>query len=214
MIIDVNDDDFIALASSSIDALHPKTHNFNQTKQYTPHLMIIFTPCPPNLTKYFKRGCINRFMMMGKMAKRSRSIVMIAVSIAILLLALGLPVTANGPQNSGQNNPGGYVKYTLDLIHNTLIDGNVVNIGNSREPLGIAYNPSNGYIYVANYFSGTVSIISTSISTSSASISSVTTPATSTSTTPTPSVEPTWVVGVVVVVVVLIIALMIKHRKP
>jgi hypothetical protein len=50
MIIDVNDD-FIALASSSADAPHPKTHNLNQTKQYTPRLMIIFTPCPPNLAK-------------------------------------------------------------------------------------------------------------------------------------------------------------------
>jgi hypothetical protein len=37
------------------------------------------------------------------MAKRSRLILMIAVSIAILLSAFGLPVTANGPQNSGQN---------------------------------------------------------------------------------------------------------------
>jgi len=31
------------------DALYSKTRNFNQTKQYTPRLMIIFTPCPPNL---------------------------------------------------------------------------------------------------------------------------------------------------------------------
>ena len=53
--------------------------------------------------------------MVWRMAKRGRLIVMIAVSIAFLLLAFGLPVTANGSQNSGQNNPGGYVKYTLDL---------------------------------------------------------------------------------------------------
>jgi len=31
------------------DALHSKTRNFNQTEQYTPRLMIVFTPCPPNL---------------------------------------------------------------------------------------------------------------------------------------------------------------------
>jgi hypothetical protein len=31
------------------DALYSKTGNFNQTKQYTPRLMVIFTPCPPNL---------------------------------------------------------------------------------------------------------------------------------------------------------------------
>jgi hypothetical protein len=60
------------------------------------------------------------------MAKRGRLIVMIALSIAILLL-VGLPVAANGSQNSGQNNPGGYVKYTLDLVNNTLINGNFVN---------------------------------------------------------------------------------------
>jgi len=151
MIIDVNDDDFIALASSSDDALHPKTHNFNQTKQYTPHHTIIFTPCPPNLAKYFKRGSINRFMIMGRTTKRGQSIMMTAVSITILLLAFGLPVTANGPQNSGQNNPGGYVKYTLILINNTLINGNVVNTHNALNPWGIAYNPSNGYIYVTDF---------------------------------------------------------------
>ncbi|KUO89757.1 MAG: hypothetical protein AT710_09785 [Thermocladium sp. ECH_B] len=38
-------------------------------------------------------------MMMWRMAKRGRLIVMIVVSIAILFLASGLPVTANGSQN-------------------------------------------------------------------------------------------------------------------
>jgi len=46
----------VALASSSVDALYSKTRNFNQTRHYTPRLMIIFTPCPPNLRKYFKGG--------------------------------------------------------------------------------------------------------------------------------------------------------------
>jgi len=91
--------------------------------------------------------------------KRSRLILMIAVSIAILLSAFGLPVTAYGPQNSGQSNPGGYVKYTLDLINNALINGNFVNTGNGMGPWGIAYDPSNGYIYVTNSGSGTVSVI-------------------------------------------------------
>jgi len=91
------------------------------------------------------------------MAKRGRLIVMMAVSMAILLF--GLPVAANGSQNSGQNNPGGYVKYTLDLINNTLINGNFVNTHNALEPVGVAYDPSNGYIYVTNFGSGTVSVI-------------------------------------------------------
>jgi len=94
-----------------------------------------------------------------RMAKRGRLIAMIAVSIAILLSAFGLPVTAYGPQNSGQNNPGGYVKYTLDLLNDTLINGNFVNTGNALEPWGIAYDPSNGYLYVTNYGSDSVSVI-------------------------------------------------------
>jgi len=101
---------------------------------------------------------MNRFMMMWRMAKRGRLIVMIAVSMAILL-AFGLSVTAYGSQNSGQSNPGGYVKYTLDLISNTLINGNFVNKGNAMEPWGIAYDPSNGYLYVADTGSNTVSVI-------------------------------------------------------
>ena len=86
------------------------------------------------------------------MAKRSRLIVMIVVSIAILSLAFKL-------LNSGHNNPGGYVKYTLDLLNNTLINGNFVITSNATEPWGIAYDPSNGYIYVADTGSNTVSVI-------------------------------------------------------
>jgi hypothetical protein len=70
------------------------------------------------------------------MTKRGRLIV-IAVSIAILLSAFGLPVTAYGSQNSGQSNPGGYVKYTLDLINNTLINGSFVNTGNALSHGGL-----------------------------------------------------------------------------
>jgi YVTN family beta-propeller protein len=96
--------------------------------------------------------------MVWRMTKRGQLIV-IAVSIAILLSAFGLPVTAYGSQNSGQSNPGGYVKYTLDLINNTLINGNFANTGNALEPWGIAYDSSNGYIYVTDYGSNLVSVI-------------------------------------------------------
>ncbi|PVU69576.1 hypothetical protein DDW06_02965 [Sulfolobales archaeon SCGC AB-777_K20] len=141
------------------DALHSKTRDFNRTERYAPRLTIVFTPRQPNLAKYFKRGCINGFAMVWRTAKIGRLIAIVAVSIAILLLAFGLPVTANGSQNSGQNNPGGYVKYTLDLINNTLINGNFVTTYNALGPWGIAYDPSNGYIYVADVGSGTVSVI-------------------------------------------------------
>jgi len=114
---------------------------------------------PTQLLEIFKKGYINGFAMVWRMAKRSRLFLMIAVSIAILLSAFGLPATANGPQNSGQSNPGGYVKYTLILSNNTLINGNFVSTVNGMEPWGIAYDPSNGYIYVTDWSSGTVSVI-------------------------------------------------------
>ena len=95
------------------------------------------------------------------MAKIGRLIVVIVVSTAFLLSALGLPVAASGSQDSGQNNPGGYVKYTLILANNTLVNGNFVNTDYAANPGPecIAYNPSNGYIYVANSYSDTVSVI-------------------------------------------------------
>jgi len=109
--------------------------------------------------------------MVWRMANIGRLIVIIAFSIAILLSAFGLPVTANGSQNSAQSNPGGYVKYTLDLINNTLINGNfVVYTGNAKDPWGIAYDPSNGYIYVADVGSNTVSVINSATNTVIATI--------------------------------------------
>jgi len=103
--------------------------------------MIILTPCPPNLAEYFKRGCINRFAMMWRTAKRRQLMkMMIAVSITILLSAFRLSVTANGPTDGT----------TFKVIAN-------ITVG--RGPWGIAYDPSNGYIYVTDYDSNTVSVI-------------------------------------------------------
>jgi hypothetical protein len=81
--------------------------------------------------------------MMWRMAKRGRLIVMIAVSIAILLSAFGLSVMANGPTDGT----------TFKVIAN-------ITVGSW--PVRVAYDPSNGYIYVTNAYSGTVSVISTS----------------------------------------------------
>jgi len=107
--------------------------------------------------------------------------------------------------------------------------------------VGIAYDSSNGYIYVANFFSSTVSVINGATNTviatipvgsmpagvaydpsngyiyvtnyGSGTVSIISTSVSANST--SPSVVPTWAVVVVVVVVVLIVALlMIKHRKP
>lgn len=76
---------------------------------------------------------------------RGRLIAMTAFSMTIMLLAFGLPVTAYGSQNIGQNNLVGYVRYTSDLIK-----GNSVNTHNALGPWGIAHDPSYGYIYVTN----------------------------------------------------------------
>ena len=115
---------------------------------------------PTQLCEILKKGCIDGFAMVWRTAKIGRLIVIIAFSIAILLSAFGLPVAANGSQDSAQNSPGGYVKYTLILVNNTLVNGNfVVYTGNALAPYGIAYDPSNGYIYVTDAGSGTVSVI-------------------------------------------------------
>src|SRR5579884_2701294 len=111
------------------------------------------------------------------MAKRSEAMNIIAVSIVILFLISGFPVMVYGSgseesispssmsgnisntnitpltQDSSQNNSAGFVKYTL-------INGNSVNTTfNGVFPIGVAFDSSNGYVYVANPNSGSVSVI-------------------------------------------------------
>jgi YVTN family beta-propeller protein len=62
-------------------------------------------------------------------------------------------------QNNSQNNSAGYVKYTLDLINNTLIYGNFVNTYNGEWPFGVTFDSANKYIYVTNIRSNNVSVI-------------------------------------------------------
>ena len=118
------------------------------------------------------------------MAKRSEAMNIIAVSIVILFLISGFPVMVYGSgseesispssmsgnisntnitpltQDSSQNNSAGFVKYTLALLNNTLINGNSVNTTfNGVFPIGVAFDSSNGYVYVANPNSGSVSVI-------------------------------------------------------
>ena len=62
-----------------------------------------------------------------------------------------------------QQNSAGYVKYTLVLSNNTLIKGNFLANGSASAPYAIAdavaYDPSNGYVYVTNQGSNSVSVI-------------------------------------------------------
>jgi len=120
------------------------------TERYTLRLMIDFTAMPTDLSNKLKKGRMNGFAMVWRTAMRGRLIAMTALSMAIMLLAFGLPVTAYGSQNSNQNNLVGYVRYTSDLINNPLINGNLVNKYNPLGPWGMAQDPSYGYIYVTN----------------------------------------------------------------
>jgi 40-residue YVTN family beta-propeller repeat len=117
------------------------------------------------------------------MYKRSQLMKIVAVSILLLFLISEFLVMAYGSgseksispsstsgnisntnitpftQNSSQNNSAGYVKYTLVLFNNSLINGNFANTGNGLSPTEIAYDSSNGYVYVTNYNSNSVSVI-------------------------------------------------------
>ena len=68
-----------------------------------------------------------------------------------------------GPSvQSSTKSSSGYVKYTLDLINNSLINGNFVNTSNSLYPYGVAFDSSNGYVYVTSPNSGNVLVINSS----------------------------------------------------
>jgi len=116
------------------------------------------------------------------MARRSEAMNIIAVSIVILFLISGFPVMVYGSgseesvspssmsgnisntnitpftQDSSQNNSAGFVKYTLDLINNTLINGNVIFFSGAF-PFEVAFDPANGYIYETNLLSDNVAVI-------------------------------------------------------
>jgi hypothetical protein len=74
---------------------------------------------------------MNGFTKVWRMAMRGQLIAITAFSIAILFLALGLPVTANGSTDGT----------TFKVIA-------TVPVG--LDPHAIAYDPSHGYIYVAH----------------------------------------------------------------
>ena len=72
-------------------------------------------------------------------------------------------VKKNGPavQNIGNNT--GYVKYTLDLANNHLINGNYLNYNQSKiEPFGVSYDSNNGNLYVADYGTNNTTVIDAS----------------------------------------------------
>ena len=64
----------------------------------------------------------------------------------------------NSPLSQNSNFNTGYVEYTLMLNNDTLISGNI-NISNESFLAGMTFDSSNGYVYVANSFSGKVLVI-------------------------------------------------------
>ena len=92
---------------------------------------------------------------------------LLVVSINSSMVASGSPSILNNKQaiHLDNSNPvtktsnAGYVKYTLDLLNNTLMNGNIVNIYNGLYPNGVAYDPANNYVYVTNGGSNSVSVI-------------------------------------------------------
>ncbi|MCQ4450352.1 MAG: hypothetical protein NO110_06625 [Sulfolobales archaeon] len=97
------------------DALHSKTRDFNRAIHTQPHDRFHGHAYQP--LEKLKKGRMNGFAMVWRTARMGRLIAVTAFSMAIMLLAFGLPVTAYGSQNIGQNKQGGYVRYTLDLIN-------------------------------------------------------------------------------------------------
>jgi len=74
------------------------------------------------------------------------------------------PQIAPSSGNSTSSNAG-YVKYTLVLNTNSLLNGNVVNFFNIINPTAVAYDPANQYMYVVNFNSNNVSVINSTTDT-------------------------------------------------
>ena len=69
-------------------------------------------------------------------------------------------VKANGPAVQNIGNNAGYVKYTLDLANNQLINGNYLNYNQSKiEPFGVSYDSNNGNLYVADFGTNNTTVI-------------------------------------------------------
>ena len=101
---------------------------------------------------------------------------MLAVPVVFLFIASSVaPIMGNSHNNAiSKNKPESnfnpftindnstsnvaYVKYTLSLLNGTLINGNFFNT-NGNAPVWIAFDSSNGYIYVTNSGSNSVSVI-------------------------------------------------------
>ena len=72
-------------------------------------------------------------------------------------------VKKNGPAVQSISNNGGYVKYTLNLSDNKLINGNCLTYSQSKiEPFGVTFDSMNGNLYVADFGTNNTTVIDSS----------------------------------------------------
>ena len=72
-------------------------------------------------------------------------------------------VKKNGPAVQSISNNGGYVKYTLNLSDNKLINGNYLTYSQSKiEPFGVTFDSMNGNLYVADFCTNNTTVIDSS----------------------------------------------------
>jgi len=86
------------------------------------------------------------------MAKRSELMKIIAVSIVFLVLISGFSVIVYGSGSEKSISP-------YDISGNSSNNTVIANIKVGSGPYAVAYDPSNGYVYVANWYSNNVSVI-------------------------------------------------------
>jgi len=110
------------------------------------------------------------------MYKRSQLMKILAVSIVLLFLASGFLVVAYG-SGSGKSISSGDKSGNISITNSNIAPVNssstntvIANIAVGIEPLAVAYDLSNGYVYVANFYSNNVSVINGSTNTVIASI--------------------------------------------
>jgi len=110
------------------------------------------------------------------MSKRSELMKIVAVSIVLLFLVSGFSVMAYGSGSEksislGDKSGNISIKNSrIATVNNSPKNPVISNINVGLMPLGVAYDPSNGYVYVTNELSDNVSVINGATNTVIASI--------------------------------------------
>jgi len=92
---------------------------------------------------------------------RSVKLILLSVFTISILSALYGVSNAQTVNTSIVTKYPGFTKYTLILTNDTLVQGNVDSVFKGFIPISMAYDPENGYLYVANLEGHDVYVIST-----------------------------------------------------